>query len=282
MRKFYKFFIITLFLAITASSTVLASPKKRIISLTPASTEILFALGLKDEIIAVSSYCSWPIEAKNKEKIGSFSSPNIEKIILLNPDLVILTGMEQEHLKKILSSLGIEYIVSYPSNLNELILSIKEIGDTVDRKNEANILASSIENTIRGIKKKLSGVSAESRPDVYLEIWHDPIMSPGEKSFVSDMIEKAGGRNITKDLKRAYSKIDPEHVICRNPDIIILAYMKSDNWIRETFIKRIGFSNLRAVKNNRIYSDINPDIILRPGPRIGEGLIELHKRFYEN
>ncbi|NQT95711.1 MAG: cobalamin-binding protein [Candidatus Omnitrophica bacterium] len=254
---------------------------KRIVSLTPASTEMLFALGLDDEIVGVSSYCNWPIAAKSKEKVGSFSNPNIEKIIMLEPDLVILTGMEQAHFKGILSKLKIDYLIVDPKNIEELLTSIDEIAAITDRKREARDIRKGIEETLKRIGRKVAHSSRKKRPKVYLEIWHDPIMSPGGNSFVSDMIEKAGGANITADLRRAFSKIDPERIIYRNPDIIILTYMKSQKWIRENLAKRVGWSSIGAVKNNKVFTDINPDIMLRPSPRVKEGLIELYERFYE-
>jgi iron complex transport system substrate-binding protein len=185
-------------------------PKRRIVSLTPASTEILFALGLDEEIVGVSSFCNWPAEASEKEKIGSFSSPDIEKIILLKPDLVILTGMEQEYFKTTLHSLRIDYIIVDPPDLEELFVSIAKIADATGKNKEADILIKGIKEQIYKIKKRLSNISDQDRPKVYLEIWHDPIMSAGRDSFVNDMIEKAGGVNITSGLGRSFSRVDPE------------------------------------------------------------------------
>lgn len=265
----------------TASAEEL--PQSRIISLTPASTEILFALGLEDEIVGVSSYCDWPAEAREKESVGSFSNPNIEKIVSLRPELVILTGMEQGYLKAILSNLSIDYVVIHPSNLKGLILSIEEIANLTNRKKQAEVLIRNIKKVMRRIGRAVSKVPEGDRPLVYVEFWHDPIMTIGGDSFINDMIETCGGINITKDLKRSYSKIDPEVVIFRNPEVIILTYhMKDKGWIKERFASRIGWQNIDAVKNKRIYQDIDPDIILRPGPRVIEGLIELHRRFYED
>jgi len=96
------------------------------------------------------------------------------------------------------------------------------------------------------------------------------------------MIETAGGINITKGLNRSYAKIDPEEVVFQDPEVIILTYMKNREWVDDKFAKRIGFSAIDAVKNDRVFSDLNPDIILRPGPRVDEGLLMLHERFYED
>ncbi len=257
-------------------------PKMRIISLTPATTEILFELGLDKEIVGVSSYCTWPVKARSKEKVGSFSNPNIEKIIMLKPDLVILTGMEQEYIKDILSRLNIKYINVDPANINELILSIEELGSVTGTSFQAKVLADNIRSVMNRLKRMNYNVLRSERPKVYMEIWHDPIMCPGKNSFVDDMIEAAGGINITADLNRSYSRIDPEQVILRDPDMIILAYMKPDDWVEKIFAKRLGWEDVSAIKEGNIFTDINPDIILRPGPRVASGLIELHKRFYED
>ncbi len=257
-------------------------PKLRIVSITPATTEILFALGLDKEIVGVSSFCSWPLQARKKEKVGSFSNPNIEKIILLKPDLVILTGMEQEHVKNILSSLEIDYINVDPVNLNELIFSIEELGRVTGKGRQSRLLAKSIKETMSRLNNLTSGIAEDKKPRVYMEIWHDPVMCPGKDSFVNDMIETAGGINVTSELKRAYSRIDPEQVILKDPDTVILTYMKPDEWVENSFSKRLGWKGVTAIKNKSIYADIEPEIILRPGPRVVEGLLQLHKRFYED
>jgi iron complex transport system substrate-binding protein len=274
--------LVIVFLLISTNTWAEKAYPKRIISLTPATTEILFALGLDDEIIAVSSYCTRPLAAIKKEKIGSFSNPNIEKIIKLKPDIVLITGMEQEGLKQILSSIGIEYINVDPKDIDELMSSIEKLGAVTGRSYRARVINDKIRNALKEIEKSISAVSPSVRPRIYMEIWHDPIMSPGANSFVNDMIERVGGINITSDLRRSYSRIDPEQVIFRNPDRIILAYMKSDDWVKENFSNRLGWQGINAVRAGRIYADIDPDIILRPGPGIAQGLLELHERFYEN
>ena len=201
---------------------------------------------------------------------------------MLKPDLVILTGMEQEYIKSILSRLNIKYINVDPANLDELISSIEELGSVTGANAKAKILADNIRSVISRLKRFNFNIPKLEKPKVYMEIWHDPIMCPGKNSFVDDMIEIAGGINITNDLNRSYSRIDPEQVILRDPDMIILTYMKPGAWIEKTFAKRLGWEDVSAIKKKRVYADINPDIILRPGPRVTKGLIELHERFYED
>ncbi|MFA5069554.1 MAG: helical backbone metal receptor, partial [Candidatus Omnitrophota bacterium] len=171
--------------------------RQRIISLTPATTEILFALGLNDEVIAVSSFCTWPPEAAKKEKAGSFSNPNIERIISLKPDLVLITGMEQGHLASMLRRLGIDYVTVDPKSINELMDDIILIGSLTGRVSEATVLNDGIIRAIDQIQVSIKGRGPDARPRIYMEIWHDPVMSPGSGSFVDDMIKYAGGISIT-------------------------------------------------------------------------------------
>ena len=286
MAKFSRFVIVVL-LAVVIGHADSAFSKEaksynRIISLTPATTEILFELGLDEEIAGVSTFCNFPKAAKGKEKVGSFSNPNIEKIIMLKPDLVILTGMEQAEIKSILKKCNIDYIVSYPKSINDLLKSIKRIGTVLSRERQSRKLIKKINGTVSRIEDKIKNITLSKRPKAYIEIWHDPIMSAGSNSFVNDMIELAGGVNVANSLKRAYSKIDPEHIIYNNPDVVILAYMKNDRWVKNEFSNRVGWSSVSAIENKRVYADIDPDLILRPGPRIGEGLIELYMRLYES
>ncbi|MFA5271412.1 MAG: ABC transporter substrate-binding protein, partial [Candidatus Omnitrophota bacterium] len=115
---------------------------------------------------------------------------------------------------------------------------------------------------------------------VFIEIWNNPLSTAGKKSFINELIELAGGNNIAYDLKSAYGSFSPEIVIKRNPDCIILAYMGKDNFKNE-LKARAGWNKISAVKNDRVYGDIDPDILLRPGPRITEGLREIYKKLYE-
>jgi iron complex transport system substrate-binding protein len=251
----------------------------RIISLTPATTEILFALGLDDEIIGVSSFCNYPSPALKREKVGTFSQANIEKILSLKPDIIFCTGLEQAPMVTELKQLNLKVCVSDPSNFEELFESILEIGRLTHREENAETLINNMQASIIEITSKVKNVSEDLKPKVYVEFWHDPIMSAGRGSFINELILLAGGTNISGSMPRAYSFFSPEQVLKQNPDVIILAYMTSQEPV--SFLEaRLGWNKIKAVKNMRVYNDINPDIILRPGPRLIEGLKEIYKRLY--
>jgi iron complex transport system substrate-binding protein len=255
------------------------SRKPRYISLAPSTTEILFALGLGDDIVGVSSYCDYPPEAKEKEKVGTFIQPNIEKIVFLKPDYIFCTGLKQAPAVSALKRLGLKVYVSDPSSISELLSSINDIGDITGKTKEAESLTSNMQRQIEEISSKVSLVPTAKRTKVFIEIWHDPLTTAGIGSFVDGLLTLAGGVNIANDTKSAYSIFSPEEVIKRDPDCIIITYMDKRNALA-SMKKRFGWSGIAAVKNNRVYDDIDSNLLLRPGPRIVEGLKEIQKRLY--
>lgn len=134
---------------------------------------------------------------------------------------------------------------------------------------------------IAEISAKTNALSKDRRPKVFIEIWDEPLTTAGKHSFIDELIEIAGGTNIAYDTKRPYSIFSPEEVLRRNPDCIILTYMVNEKPI-STLKQRFGWQNISAVKNMRVYNDINPDLLLRPGPRVTEAIKEIFKRLFPN
>lgn len=285
MLKKYFFIIFSLILYLPAQQSYAGykNPAEgkglRIISLAPSTTEILFALGLDKEIIGVSSICNYPKEAKNKEKIGTFSCPDIEKIISLKPDLIFCTGLEQSIVAQKLKELKLPVYISDPSNIKELFASIRRIGSLTNKKENAELLIQKMQNDIETVNSSIKNIPEELKPKVFVEIWNSPLMAAGKNSFIDELITLAGGINIAYDTKRIYSYFNAETVIERKPDYIILGYMQEEAPI-QLIASRFGWQDIPAVKNKRIYNDINPDLFLRPGPRLTEGLKQIHAKLY--
>jgi len=250
----------------------------RIISLAPSTTEILFALGLGDEIVGVSIFCDYPAAAGAIEKVGTFSQPNIEKIFSLKPDIIFCTGLEQAPAIEKLRQLGLKVHVSDPSNFSELFDSMESIGRLTSRDNEAAGLIKRMKEAIEGVRSA-AGASARAanRPKIFVEIWHSPLMTAGKGSFLDELITLAGGVNIAYDAPRPYSRFSAEKVIRLDPDLIILAYMDKERSTKSVE-RRFGWGKISAVKNHRVYDDIDPDLYLRPGPRLVDGLKEIQKK----
>jgi len=259
--------------------TAPAGHSARYISLAPSTTEILFALGLDERIAGVSVYCNYPPKTKDKEKIGEFSQVNMEKVLALRPDYIFCTGLEQAPIITELRRLNLKVYVADPRNMQELFNSIHDIGKITGKVKEAESLVKDMKSEIEEISSKVKLIPKSKRLKVFIEIWHDPLTTAGKGSFIDELITLAGGVNIASDTKRAYSIFSPEEIIKRNPDCIILTYMDKEKPAK-LVAERFGWKEISAVKNNRLYSDINPDLLLRPGPRVVQGLKEVHKRLY--
>jgi len=251
----------------------------RYISLAPSTTEILFSIGLDKEIVGVSSYCNYPPEVKNKIRVGSFSSPNIEKIIALKPDYIFCTGLEQAPVVTQLRQLNLNVYVSDPTSMRELLDSIKEIGRLTGKSAEAIALTRKMDDEANAVSLKLKLTPLDKRVKVFIEIWHEPLMTASKGSIVDELISLAGGINIAHELPRPYCNISSEKVISLNPQCIIMAYMDKEPSLKLAK-QRFGWDKIEAVKNQRVFNDIDPDTLLRPGPRIIRGLIEVYKRLY--
>lgn len=282
MRKTKFFAILPLIIIFFQLNIALAgSNLKRYISLAPSTTEILFALGLDDQIVGVSSYCNYPEKAKTKLNLGEFSHPNLEKILSLKPSYIFCTGLEQAPIVNELIRQKLKVYVSDPANIQELLVSISDIGKITNNTEAAEILIDKIKTDISDIQFKVKLVSSEAKPKVFIEIWSDPLTTAGKGSFIDEILSLAGGINIASNTKRPFSIYNAEEVIKQDPDCIILTYMDKEKPLK-LLSSRLGWDKIKAVKNNCIYNDINPDLLLRPGPRITEGLKELYKRIYKN
>jgi iron complex transport system substrate-binding protein len=251
----------------------------RIISLAPSTTEILFALGLKEEIVGVSSYCDYPPEANTVTKVGDFSHPNLEKIMALKPDYIFCTGLEQMPVVTELKRLKFNVYVADPSTIDELLTTINDMGKLTNKEREATELIKNMKNDIAAVESRAKLIPQKKKAKVFIEIWHEPLMTAGKGSFVDELITLAGGINIAHDITRPYSIFNAEKVISLNPQCIIMTYMDREPPLK-IVEKRFGWKNIEAVKNNRVFNDIDPNILLRPGPRITEGLKEIYNHLY--
>ena len=244
---------------------------ERIISTSPSNTEILFALGLEDKVIGVTTYCNYPEEAEEKEKIGGVSTVDIELIINSTPDLVLASSMMKDEDIKKLEGTGIEVVVIDPENIDEILENIELIGNLTGKEKEALNIAENLEKRINKVKENAENL--KKKPKVMYVVWHEPLMSAGRKTFANDLIEIAGGENIYSDTEVQYPTISLESVIDRNPDIIITSMGHGDakNLTYEYIMNEPRLKNVNAVKNGRVYG-IDTDLTGRPGPRIIDGL----------
>ena len=230
----------------------------RVVSLSPAMTEILFALNAQENLVGVTTFCDYPERAKEIYKVGDFSNPSMERIVGLKPDLVIVNLPEQMRIKKQLDKLQIKVFVSSPLSLDDMYREIAAIGKIMEKKSAAESVISTMKMTIRP-----SG-DIDKKKRVYIELSSRPIITIGAQTFLNELLDMAGGVNIFSDLNKDYPVVSQEEIIKRNPEIIILLHPEDIN-------ERLGWKELEAVKNKKIYRDINQDHLMRPGPRLIEG-----------
>ncbi|MFH1074391.1 MAG: cobalamin-binding protein [Candidatus Firestonebacteria bacterium] len=258
-------------------TAVIPKEPERIISLAPSNTEILFLLNLGGRIAGVSNICDYPAAAEKKEKVGDFFAPNIEKILLLKPDLIIAGGGVQKDLAIKLSALGIPTLTLYPKDLNQVLRDVVLVGKATGKDKEALNLSDSLKVRIENVKEKSKN---KKKSKIYFELWNQPITSAGKGSFIEELINIAGGENIFSDINKTFPEVSVEEIIKRNPDIIITAYMGKKSGMKKEIKNRAGWGSIKAVKDDKIFDDINSDLLLRPGPRLVSGLEELSKRIF--
>ncbi|MCK4948060.1 MAG: ABC transporter substrate-binding protein [Candidatus Aureabacteria bacterium] len=252
------------------SSFSRSSDDLRIVCLSPAATEILFDLGADKWLAGITNECDYPPATKGIPKVGTFSNPSVEYILEKNPDIVITDGLEQQIMAYNLRKFGIKTLTIFPSDFEGLFDAYIKIGDICGLKREALEKVRLMKNDIGRVLKKVKHL--KKKPQVFVEIWSKPLITAAKGSHIDEVLRLAGGINIAYNCPRPYSRVSPELVIISNPDIIVLAYKDESNiGLRE------GWQNINAVKKGFVCNDINPDFLVRAGPRLIEGLEKLRK-----
>ena len=251
---------------------IFSFPPKRIISLAPNITEILFSLGLDEEIVGVSIHCNFPEKAKSKVRVGSYISIDFERIISIKPDLIIATGAgNTRDMVERLGKLGFATYVIFPKNFNDILQSIGHIGKVVDREKEASALIEGMERQKQRVIELTQGLP---RTKVFLQIGEAPIVTVGKGSFADDLIRLAGGENIAEREKGMYPRLGMEEILKKSPEVILISSMNPRGDYQKVIQEWARWKMIPAVKNGRIHL-INSDLIDRPSPRIIDGLEEI-------
>jgi iron complex transport system substrate-binding protein len=241
----------------------------RIVSLAPANTEIAYAIGAGDKMVAGTSYDDYPEEAKALPKIGDFANPNIEKIASYSPDLVLAAGGIQDKLRSKLEALGMKVYVVDPKTYDGTIATIENVGKLAGTEAAATAVADKMTAAEKQVQAKASGLMPAS---TFLEIYSKPLMTAGSGTFIDDMITIAGGENIGAQAGAGFPNFSTEVLVKDDPQVYIAdsGSMSAPGDIN----KRAGFAELTAVKEGHVYV-IEDSIIARPGPRLAQGLVAL-------
>jgi iron complex transport system substrate-binding protein len=250
----------------------IARNPQRLISLAPSNTEILFALSLGDKVVGVTDFCDYPEEAQSIEKVGGIEH-NLEKIVALDPDLVLAIGGSPAQVEKAteMEELGLTVLVLEPGDIESILADIELVGKATGTEKAASELVTELRSRFDDITARAKG--AESTPKVFFELdATDPSKpyTPGPGSFIDALISLVGGSNVAASAKMQWAQLSTEEIIAQNPEIIVLGDANYGVTI-EMVKERPGWSVITAVKNGAIYP-IDDILISRPGPRIIDGL----------
>jgi len=259
----------------------LTEKPEKIISMAPSMTEMLYSLGLGDRVIGVTNYADYPKEATQNQKIGSVTDPNVEKIVSLKPDLVLAAAINKMEYVEKLKSLGIKVAGFNPTNIEETLSTMNKVGEISGEKYLAKELTKKMRGQLTEIEELVAEKLKENeRPDVFYEIWHDPLTTAGEGTFIDDLIHTAGGRNLGALAEGSWPQFDMETMLVENPEVYISSHHSSAHtFTKEGLKERPNYSALNAVKNDRIYF-IEQNLVTRPSPRIILGLKDLVKSIW--
>jgi len=241
---------------------------QRIVSLAPSNTEILFALCLGDKVVGVTDLCDYPPEALEKEKVGRYDTPDVEKIVVLNPDLLLVAYGTTMDVINNLVGLGLTVFGIKTTDLDDLLNDIKTIGEITDKEVEAQALTSEMAVGIQAVTDQTEEL--EERPRVFYIVWggeDSALWTAGQGTFIHELIEKGGGVNICGNIT-GYPIISIEEVIARNPEIII-----TSSWpgVYEWAMNETALNATDARQNNRVFV-CDDNLAQRPGPRLVKGL----------
>jgi len=260
---------------------VMEEKPEKIISLSPNTTEILFAVGAGDNIIGVTTFADYPEKATKVEKIGTITEPNIEKIITMEPDLVIAASVNKMETVERLKELNIK-VAGFSSDSVEIAVeNIQKIGLITGNQEKADQIAIDMKNKMNLIKNLVEEhLKTNEKPKVFYELWNDPLFTAGKNNFVDDLIQMAGGINIGRLAEGQWPQYSLEKLLIEDPDVYISTPHSAQMEVSVEGIKsRERFQPISAIQNDRIYI-IDANILNRASPRLITGLKHITKSVF--
>jgi iron complex transport system substrate-binding protein len=247
-------------------------PPARIISLGPAITETLFAVGAGSRVVAVTTMDNFPPEVERLPTVGGFAPETIslETVLAHKPDLVIAAARFQQPIVEALARLGIAAVVIDPDSLDGVLDAIVLVGRITGHMTKADDLAADLRRRRQAVRRDAATIEPVDRRRVLYVLWDEPLQTTGAHTFVGQMIAEAGGYNVFADASQQYPQVSDEAILSRDPELI-LAPDHGGVELRDRLVRRPGWDRLAAVKAKRIVM-VPEDLLHRPGPRIIDGL----------
>jgi iron complex transport system substrate-binding protein len=247
-------------------------PPTRIVSLAPANTEIVYALGMFSHVVGVTTWDDYPAAVKDVAKVGDFTSPNLEAIAAARPDVILVTGGVQADVKSKLAALGAKVVVIDPKDLEGVYREIDLVARILGVRAEGEKVVSKMRDDLSLIRAK---VSAEPKVTAFIEIGWNPLYTAGQATLLNDLLGAAGGVNVVQE--KGYVGYSVEQLVKDQPDVYLGTF--SSIGTETPLVARPGYAALTAVKDNRVFT-LSDDLVSRPGPRIVEGVLEIAKALH--
>jgi iron complex transport system substrate-binding protein len=249
---------------------------ERIISLAPNLTEVVYAIGAGHRVVGNTTFCNYPAEAKNVAKVGDTMQPSIERILALRPQLVLVsTASQLEAFTKQLNEHQIAVYVTDPHDLEGVVRSIQNVGDLLNEPAAASELVKRLRARSESVERAVAGLP---RVSVFFQLSGQPLYTAGKTSFVTNLIERAGGRSVTSDVNEAWPRLSDEAALASRPEAVIMLSGDAMGAAANTNVAP-ALRNSPAVKNGRVHI-INGDLLTRPGPRLIDGLEQIARALH--
>lgn len=254
-----------------------ASPR-RLISLAPSITEILYFLEAGDRLVGVTSFCNFPPEVKNKPRVGTYWEFNLEAILALKPDLVLAMAHQGEGpgSLQVLEHWKIPYYLGRADTLPGLFRLIEDLARLTGQEEVARRKLPPLKARVRQVQQRVQSLP---RPRVLLEIDQEPLITVGRSSIQGDLIQRAGGANIAGKVDQRYPVFNLEEVLKSQPEVILFTGMADATSLPRRMNFWRQWTMLPAVKAGRLHW-VEPDLVDRPGPRLVDGLEMLANYFH--
>ncbi|MDX8401935.1 MAG: cobalamin-binding protein [Mariprofundaceae bacterium] len=242
-----------------------AQAAERVLALAPHACEMMYALGAGDLLVGGVDYCDWPAAAKRLPRVGGYRRVDVEAALRLRPTLAVAMDGALPGLEK-LRAFGVRVMVSNPQTLRGVLADMRRLADFVGRA-DAPVLARQARELAR-----LEATRPMRPVRVFYEIWPDPLMTAGGRTFLNDAIRLAGGVNVFGDLPMEAPRVNVEAVVRARPEVIVVPLEKRTLAVRRAFWRR-WLPGVRVI-------GVNPDLMNRPGPRLLDGVLRLRARLH--
>ncbi len=243
----------------------------RVVTLAPNLTEIVYAVGAGDLLVGNTTFCDYPAEAKQVTKVGDTLQPNIERIIALRPEVIFVsTASQLETFTRQLDERGISVFVTDPHDLEGVFKSIRTLGGLLGHEDEATTLVNKLRARAAAVEER---VLLRPEVKVFYQVSPQPLWTAGQKSWITDLIRRAGGKSVTAEIEGEWIRYSDESALASRPEAIVMATGGEKMEVAPALQKS------PAVKAGRVYG-INGDFLSRPGPRLVDGLEQMARALH--